>query len=230
MERERVLSIRDLEISFDTVHGTATAIRGMRFDLYRGETVAIVGESGSGKSVTMKAVMGIISNNQHIDHGSIRYSWWDENGQKQTVDIAKMGSRDVRSKICGRHISMVFQDSMTSLNPTVTIGNQIIEGMLEHYKLTKEEAKARAIKLLEEVGIKNPEKRFKQYPHQLSGGMCQRVGIAIALACDPDILICDEPTTALDVTIQLKILNLIKKIQNSPWQWGTGPRGQPENR
>ena len=213
MERERVLSIRDLEISFDTVHGKAAAIRGMRFDLYRGETVAIVGESGSGKSVTMKAVMGIISNNQHIDHGSIHYSWWDENGQKQTADIAKMCPRDVRSKICGRHISMVFQDSMTSLNPTVTIGNQIIEGMLEHYKLTKEEAKARTIKLLEEVGIKNPEKRFKQYPHQLSGGMCQRVGIAIALACDPDILICDEPTTALDVTIQLKILNLIKKIQ-----------------
>ena len=158
MERERVLSIRDLEISFDTVHGKATAIRGMRFDLYRGETVAIVGESGSGKSVTMKAVMGIISNNQHIDHGSINYSWWDENGQKQTVDIAKMSERDVRSKICGRHISMVFQDSMTSLNPTVTIGNQIMEGMLEHYKLSREEAKARAIKLLEEVGIKNPEK------------------------------------------------------------------------
>ena len=106
MERERVLSIRDLEISFDTVHGKAAAIRGMRFDLYRGETVAIVGESGSGKSVTMKAVMGIISNNQHIDHGSIHYSWWDENGQKQTADIAKMCPRDVRSKICGRHISM----------------------------------------------------------------------------------------------------------------------------
>ena len=160
MERERVLSIRDLEISFDTVHGKATAIRGMRFDLYRGETVAIVGESGSGKSVTMKAVMGIISNNQHIDHGSINYSWWDENGQKQTVDIAKMSERDVRSKICGRHISMVFQDSMTSLNPTVTIGNQIMEGMLEHYKLSREEAKARAIKLLEEVGKKIDEANY----------------------------------------------------------------------
>ena len=148
MERERVLSIRDLEISFDTVHGKAKAIRGMRFDLFKGETVAIVGESGSGKSVTMKAAMGIMSSNQHIDKGSINYSWWDENGEKHTVDIAKMSEREVRSQICGRHIAMVFQDAMTSLNPTVTIGNQIIEGMLEHYKLDKQEAKARAIKLL----------------------------------------------------------------------------------
>ena len=213
MERERVLSIRDLQISFDTMHGKATAIRGMRFDLFQGETVAIVGESGSGKSVTVKAAMGIMSSNQHIESGSIIYNYTDENGEKQTVDIAKLSEREVRAKICGRHIAMVFQDAMTSLNPTVTVGKQIVEGMREHYKMPFEEAKNKAIELLAQVGIKDPEKRFKQYPHQLSGGMCQRVGIAIALACEPDVLICDEPTTALDVTVQLKILDLIKKLQ-----------------
>lgn len=213
MERERVLSIRDLKISFDTAHGKAEAIRDMRMDLFRGETVAIVGESGSGKSVTMKAVMGIMSNNQHIDGGSIRYTYTDKNSEKKTVDIASMPEKEVRGTICGRQIAMVFQDAMTSLNPTVTVGNQIIEGMREHYSISRAEAKKQAIALLAQVGITNPEKRFSQYPHQLSGGMCQRVGIAIALACDPDILICDEPTTALDVTIQLKILELIKRIQ-----------------
>ena len=213
MERERVLSIRDLEISFDTVHGKAAAIRGMRFDLYRGETVAIVGESGSGKSVTMKAVMGIISNNQHIDHGSIHYSWWDENGQKQTADIAKMCPRDVRSKICGRHISMVFQDPMTSLNPLYTIQRQMEEVLILHEpQMNAAQRKARCLELLSAVGIPNPQERLKEYPNQFSGGMRQRVIIAIALATNPRLLIADEPTTALDVTIQEQILELMRKL------------------
>jgi oligopeptide transport system ATP-binding protein len=213
MEKERVLSIRDLLISFDTANGTVNAICGMRFDVFKGETLAIVGESGSGKTVTVKAIMGIMSNNQHINGGEILYTYTNEAGEKVTADITKMTERQVRSKICGKHIAMVFQDPMTSLNPTVTVGKQIMEGMREHSKISLSEARQRAINLLDEVGIENPEKRFKQYPHQLSGGMRQRVVIAIALACDPDILICDEPTTALDVTIQWKFLELVKKLQ-----------------
>lgn len=211
--RERVLSIRDLDISFDTSNGTMNAIRGVRLDLYKGETIAIVGESGSGKSVTAKAIMGIMAKNQHINGGSIMYSFTDDEGRKETLDITKMSEDEVRKTICGKHIAMVFQDPMTSLNPTITIGKQIMEGMVDHYHYSKEEARKKAIELLDDVGIVDPEKRFGQYPHQLSGGMRQRVVIAIALACNPDILICDEPTTALDVTIQAKILNLIKDLQ-----------------
>lgn len=211
--RDRVISIRDLNITFDTANGTVHAIRGMRLDLFRGETVAIVGESGSGKSVTAKAIMGISSKNQHIVSGSILYSYRDANNELHTMDIAKMSEREIRRKVCGRHVAMVFQDPMTSLNPTMTIGKQIMEGMLEYSSMTKAEAKQKAIDLLRDVGIEHPEQRFKQYPHQLSGGMRQRVVIAIALSCNPDVLICDEPTTALDVTIQNRILELIKNLQ-----------------
>ena len=212
-KEDRVLSIRDLEISFETASGTVNAIRGVRMDLYKGETIAIVGESGSGKSVTVKTIMGILANNGHIDKGSIMYTFTNEKGEKETVDMVKLSQKEIRYRFAGRHIAMVFQDPMTSLDPTMTIGRQIMEGMILHTGLSKDEAKKRAIELLGEVGIENPEKRFSEYPHQLSGGMRQRVVIAIALACDPDILICDEPTTALDVTIQAKILELIKKIQ-----------------
>ncbi|MFV0379621.1 MAG: ABC transporter ATP-binding protein [Anaerorhabdus sp.] len=211
-KKERVLSIRDLSISFETSSGCINAIRGVRLDLFRGETIAIVGESGSGKSVTVKAIMGILSSNGKIDKGSIIYSMYND-GQVEEHDLVKMSSKDIRYNICGKRIAMVFQDPMTSLNPTMTIGVQIMEGMLEHDKISKKEAKKRAIELLELVGIEDAQKRIKNYPHQLSGGMRQRVVIAIALACDPDILICDEPTTALDVTIQAKILELIKDIQ-----------------
>lgn len=207
-KKDRVLSIRDLSISFDTSNGKVNAIRGVRLDLFKKETIAIVGESGSGKSVTVKAIMGILANNGYIDSGSITF--YDEG---QEIDLVKMSSKDIRYNICGKKIAMVFQDPMTSLNPTMTIGNQIMEPILEHQKISKKEAKAKVIELLTLVGIENPEKRFKQYPHQLSGGMRQRVVIAIALSCDPKILICDEPTTALDVTIQAKILELIKDIQ-----------------
>lgn len=213
-KRERILKIRDLNISFQTDNGSVNAIRGVNLDLYKGETIAIVGESGSGKSVTTKAIMGILANNGKIDGGSIEYTWTDvETGEKITKDIVKMSEKEIQKEIRGRKIAMVFQDPMTSLNPTMTIGKQIMEPMIYHYGKSKEEAYQRAIELLEEVGITDAKKRMKNYPHQLSGGMRQRIVIAIALSCDPYVLICDEPTTALDVTIQAKILELIQEIQ-----------------
>ncbi|MFR7895867.1 ABC transporter ATP-binding protein [Turicibacter sanguinis] len=211
-ERRRVLSIRDLEISFGTTAGKVSAIRGVRLDLYQGETLAIVGESGSGKSVTTKAILGILSENGQVEKGSILFSY-DRDGEVVTRDLTQLTSKQMQKHIRGKRIAMVFQDPMTSLDPTMTIGHQIIEGMREHYKISKDEARKKAIELLEIVGITDPEKRSKQYPHQLSGGMRQRVVIAIALACEPELLICDEPTTALDVTIQAKILKLLKEIQ-----------------
>jgi len=210
---DRVLSIRNLNISFDTTSGTIHAIRGVRMDLFKGETIAIVGESGSGKSVTVKTIMGILASNGKIESGSIDYTYVDDDKKKKTVDMTKLTQKEIRYRFNGKHIAMVFQDPMTSLDPTMTIGKQIMEPMILHDHRSKEEAEKKTIDLLEEVGIDDPVKRFKEYPHQLSGGMRQRVVIAIALACDPDILICDEPTTALDVTIQAKILELIKQIQ-----------------
>ncbi|MDE6952242.1 MAG: ABC transporter ATP-binding protein [Erysipelotrichales bacterium] len=213
-ERDRILKIRDLKISFKTGNGSFQAIRGVDFDLYKGETIAIVGESGSGKSVTTKAIMGILASNGHIDSGTIDYAWYDENtGERHERDIVQMSKDELQKEIKGRKIAMVFQDPMTSLNPTMTIGKQIMEPMIYHYGKTKEEAYQRALELLNEVGITDAEKRMNNYPHQLSGGMRQRIVIAIALSCDPYVLICDEPTTALDVTIQAKILELIKELQ-----------------
>jgi len=211
MEKNKVLEIRDLSISFQTSAGEVNAIRGVKLDLYKGETLAIVGESGSGKSVTVKAIMGILSGNGKVNSGTIFYTS-QNGGEEVREDLLKLSKKEMR-RINGKKIAMVFQDPMTSLNPTMTIGMQIMEGMMYHYKTPKQEAYKKALKLLELVGITQPEKRMKNYPHQLSGGMRQRVVIAIALACDPEILICDEPTTALDVTIQAKILELIKRIQ-----------------
>lgn len=212
-EREKILEVRDLSISFKTTAGNVHAIRGVDLDLYRGETVAIVGESGSGKSVTAKAAMGILAKNGQINSGSIQFTYTRDDGEKVSCDILKMQKKEIREHINGKRIAMVFQDPMTSLNPLMTIGKQIVEGMIWHYKTPKEEAYKKAVKLLELVGIVDAEKRMKNYPHQLSGGMRQRVVIAIALACNPELLICDEPTTALDVTIQAKILELIRNIQ-----------------
>lgn len=210
---ETVLSIRDLSISFKTSNGMVNAIRGLDLDLYKGKTLAIVGESGSGKSVTVKAIMRILSGNQKINSGSIIFNY-DRDGEKVSQDLLKLSKKEMRSRINGRRIAMVFQDPMTSLNPTMTIGKQIMESMIIHQLTkTRAEAYARALELLRLVGIIDPEKRIRNYPHQLSGGMRQRVVIAIMLACDPEVLICDEPTTALDVTIQAKILELIKEIQ-----------------
>lgn len=212
MKKEKILKIKDLSISFQTSAGEVNAIRGVELDLYKGETIAIVGESGSGKSVTMKAVMGILSSNGKVRSGSIDFTY-DKDNEPVHVDLLKVTKKQLRNTINGKRIAMIFQDPMTSLNPTMTIGAQIMEGMIWHYKTAKQEAHKKAVALLELVGITDPENRMKNYPHQLSGGMRQRVVIAIALACDPDLLICDEPTTALDVTIQAKILELIKDIQ-----------------
>lgn len=213
MEKEKILEIRNLDITFKTTAGPVHAIRGVDIDLRKGETVAIVGESGSGKSVTMKAAMGILAKNAIVNSGSISFSYTHADGQKDTVEILEKDKKWIRKHINGKRIAMVFQDPMTSLDPTMSIGKQIMEGMLWHFKMKKEEAWKKSCELLQEVGIEDAEKRMRQYPHQLSGGMRQRVVIAIALACNPDLLICDEPTTALDVTIQAKILELIMKIQ-----------------
>ena len=212
--KEKILKINDLDITFKTTAGPVHAIRGVNIDLYKGETVAIVGESGSGKSVTMKAAMGILASNAVVDSGSIEFTYSHADGSKETVDILTQDKKWIRKHINGKRIAMVFQDPMTSLDPTMTIGKQIMEGMIWHFKTPKKEAWDKAVELLKEVGISDAEKRMKNYPHQLSGGMRQRVVIAIALACNPDLLICDEPTTALDVTIQAKIIELIKKIQD----------------
>jgi oligopeptide transport system ATP-binding protein len=224
-KREKILDVRDLDITFETTAGKVHAIRGVNIDLYQGETVAIVGESGSGKSVTMRAAMGILAKNAVVNKGEIIYRYRDNvggidynpeddaNAVWKEADILKMDKKWIRKHINGRRIAMVFQDPMTSLDPTMTIGKQIMEGMIWHYKIDKKDAYNRAVELLKEVGIEDAEKRMKQYPHQLSGGMRQRVVIAIALSCNPDLLICDEPTTALDVNIQAKILELIKKVQ-----------------
>ena len=209
--KEQILKIRDLDITFQTTAGKVHAIRGVNIDLMKGETVAIVGESGSGKSVTMKAAMGILASNANVTDGTIEFSYHHADGTPETVDILKKDKKWIRRHINGKRIAMVFQDPMTSLDPTMTIGKQIMEGMIWHFKTPKKEAWKKAVELLKEVGIEDAEKRMKNYPHQLSGGMRQRVVIAIALACNPDLLICDEPTTALDVTIQAKIIELIRR-------------------
>ena len=203
MENNKILEVKDLHLSFKTHNGIVKAIRGVSFDLYKGETLAIVGESGSGKSVTTKALLGIRAKNGTVEKGQALY---------KDKDIFKMSKKEIVA-IRGKELAMIFQDPMTSLNPTMTVGYQIREAVLEHNKATKKEAKTRAIDLLDLVGITNPKERYKQYPHQLSGGMRQRIVIAIALACNPKVLIADEPTTALDVTIQAQILELIKELQ-----------------
>ena len=207
-----ILEVKELSISFETTRGDLKAIRGVNFTLRKGETAAIVGESGSGKSVTVKAIMGIRSANQVVSGGEILYTFV-ENGERKTVDLLKLTKKQMIQRINGKHISMVFQDPMTALNPLHTIGQQLTEGLRLHLKMKRDEAWARGLELLKEVGIPDPALYMKRYPHQLSGGMRQRVVIAIAISCNPDILICDEPTTALDVTIQARILELIGALQ-----------------
>ena len=204
METETILSVRDLDVKFTLRGQVLHAIRGISLDVHRGESLAIVGESGSGKSVFTKTFMGLLEQNGTISAGEILY-----NGQ----DLAKFTTDQQWRTIRGREIAMVMQDPMTSLNPLKTIGDQIEEAILLHQGLKGAQARAEVLKVLEEVGIDQPERRAKQYPHEFSGGMRQRVVIAIAVACRPKILICDEPTTALDVTIQAQILGLIKELQ-----------------
>lgn len=200
---ETILSIENLRIHFETFAGEVQAIRGVNLKLQKGETLALVGESGSGKSVTAKSIMKLLSNNAVVKEGSITF---------KGENILEKSERDMQS-IRGKKIAMIFQDPMTSLDPTMKIGKQITEVIIKHEKASKEEADKRAEELLELVGIPNAKERMKQYPHQFSGGQRQRIVIAIALACNPDVLIADEPTTALDVTIQAQILELLKELQ-----------------
>ena len=200
---EPILQVNHLSVSFQTYAGTVQAVRDVSFTLNRGETLAIVGESGSGKSVTTRALLGILPANGKITGGSILYDGHD---------LTKYSDRDF-SAIRGKRISLVFQDPLSALNPIMRIGKQITEALVLSGKTPRREARAKALELMRAVGIPEPEKRFRQYPFQFSGGMRQRIVIAIALACDPEILICDEPTTALDVTIQAQILELINDIK-----------------
>ena len=212
-KREPVLSMRDLAVSFQASFGKIRAVRGVNMDVYPGETVAIVGESGSGKSVSVKTIMGITAPNAVIESGTIKFRF-KENGKEQVVDLLKLSKKEMQHRIKGKRIAMVFQDPMTSLDPTMTIGRQLTEGMRYHLHLSQADADKRAEELLEMVGIESPKERMKNYPHQLSGGMRQRVVIAIALSCNPDLLICDEPTTALDVTTQKGIIELIRCMKD----------------
>ncbi len=204
MEKNIVLSAKDIEVKFQVRSRILTAIRNISLDIYEGETIAIVGESGSGKSVFTKTFTGMLETNGTISNGSVMF---------EGMDLTKLKTDKDWEGIRGAKISTVFQDPMTSLNPVRTIGYQISEVIIKHQKKSKEEAKQMAIKLMEEVGIPNAANRYDEYPFQYSGGMRQRIVIAIALACRPKILICDEPTTALDVTIQAQILKLIKDLQ-----------------
>lgn len=202
-KREPILKVRDLNIKFSLRGRVLHAIRGVTLDVYRGESLAIVGESGSGKSVLTKAFMGLLDQNGWVDSGSIIF---------EEKDLAKFTAEKQWLDIRGRRIAMVLQDPMTSLNPLKNIGKQIGEALALHQNLHGEAAAQKIREILLDVGIEQPERRMKQYPHQFSGGMRQRVVIAIAIACNPDILICDEPTTALDVTIQAQILQLIRNL------------------
>ena len=199
-----ILSFEDLDVRFTLRGQVLRAIRGISLDVYKGESLAIVGESGSGKSVFTKSAMGLLDANGSIAGGHI---WYDGK------DIAQYKTEQEWLSIRGREIAMVMQDPMTSLNPLKTIGDQILEAVVLHQGLKGEAAKAAAVEALAAVGIDEPERRYKQYPHEFSGGMRQRAMIAIALACSPKLLIADEPTTALDVTIQAQILDLIKQLQ-----------------
>lgn len=200
---EYILQVKDLHTSFFTDSGEVRAVNGVSFNLEAGKILGIVGESGSGKSVTSYSVMRILADTGRITQGEILF---------KNEDISKYSEKQMH-KFRGKNCSMIFQDPMTSLNPVYTVGNQLMESILLHTDNTKSKAKERAIEMLELVGVNEPTKRFSQYPYELSGGMRQRVMIAMALACEPDILIADEPTTALDVTIQAQILELMQDLQ-----------------
>jgi oligopeptide/dipeptide ABC transporter ATP-binding protein len=200
--REPILSVEDLRVEFWTGRGTVHAVNGISFDIAPGETLGIVGESGCGKSVTSLAILGILARAGRVVGGKASF---------QGRDLLQMRDDELR-KIRGKEIAMIFQDPMTSLNPVLTIGRQIREALETHFKLDKDAANKRAAELLDQVGIPSPDIRLRDYPHQFSGGMRQRAMIAMALACEPKVLIADEPTTALDVTIQAQILDVLKRL------------------
>ncbi len=201
---DRLLDVKELEVSFDTYAGEVKAVRGVSFYLDKGEAIAIVGESGCGKSVTAQSIMRLIpSPPGRVKNGTIMFN---------EKEILKLSEREMQA-VRGSEMGMIFQDPMTSLNPTMTIGKQITEGLIKHRHLSKQQANEEALRMLKLVNIPNAEKRLKQYPHEFSGGMRQRAMIAIALACNPKLLIADEPTTALDVTIQAQIIELMQELQ-----------------
>ncbi|WP_217141203.1 ABC transporter ATP-binding protein [Streptomyces sp. AC627_RSS907] len=200
---EAFLSVRDLKVHFSSEDGVVKAVDGLSFDLERGKTLGIVGESGSGKSVTNLAVLGLHNRKKTAIDGSIRLD-----GQ----ELTDAGEKQLE-KLRGKKMAMIFQDALTALSPYYTVGRQIGEPFMKHTGASKKDARVRAIDLLQKVGIPHPQKRVDDYPHQFSGGMRQRAMIAMALACDPDLLIADEPTTALDVTVQAQILDLLKDLQ-----------------
>ena len=208
---EVVIDVKNLSVGFTVRGKKVNVIRNINLKVYRGETLAIVGESGSGKSVTTKTFTGMLESNGRVTGGSIMFDG---------MDLAKFTTNDEWRPIRGKRIATIFQDPMTSLNPLLTIGFQISEVLRLHHGLSKEEAKEEAIRLLKKVRIPNAEARYDDYPFQYSGGMRQRVVIAIALACRPEVLICDEPTTALDVTVQAQIIALIKELQEE-YKWTT---------
>lgn len=204
ISKDNVLEVRNLQTSFSTDQGEVRAVDGVSFDVPKGKTIGIVGESGSGKSITSLSILRLLAGNGKIKGGEVRFKGED------LVNV----SEDRMRKLRGNEISMIFQEPMTSLNPVYTVGQQISESLIHHQGMNKKQAMVRSIELLKLVGIPSPEKRVKAYPFELSGGMRQRVMIAMSLACDPEILIADEPTTALDVTIQAQILELIKELQD----------------
>lgn len=202
-DKNPILQVKDLRVSFNSYSGTVQAVRGVSFDLKKGETLAIVGESGSGKSVTTKAIMGILAKSAKIDSGEILYDG---------MDLTKLNEIEFQ-RVRGKRIGLIFQDPLSALNPIMKIGKQIMESLMFQRGLSKHEAREQALELMKAVSIPQPEVRIDQYPFQFSGGMRQRIVIAIALAGNPEILICDEPTTALDVTVQGRILDLINRIK-----------------
>ncbi|WP_304340665.1 ABC transporter ATP-binding protein [Metaclostridioides mangenotii] len=203
-KKDKILDIKNLKTSFSTKRGEVEAVRDVSFDVYKNEVVGLVGESGSGKSITSKSIIRLIENPGHIKSGEILFN---------NVDLMGLSEKQMRN-IRGNEISMVFQDSMTALNPLIKVGKQMTEIIIRHQKVGKIEAKNKAIEILGMVGIPDPKIRFDNYPHEFSGGMRQRVCIAMAISSSPKLLIADEPTTALDVTIQAQILKLIKELNN----------------
>jgi oligopeptide/dipeptide ABC transporter ATP-binding protein len=202
---EPLLSVRDLHVEIATRRGTVHAIDGVSFDVAEGETLGLVGESGCGKSMTLRAILGLLPGRGRVTHGRILF---------RGADLLSLGKDQVRD-IRGRSISIIFQEPMTALNPVMPVGAQIAEGPIAHLGFTRKAARERALELMGRVGIPDAARRFSAYPHELSGGLRQRVMIAIALACEPQLILCDEPTTALDVTIQDQILKLLLELQES---------------